>query len=79
MAGIVTAVPQTPLAHINLLAQRRGTPNVYVAGVMALDWLDDYEDWGTKAILLWTSRKSDLCGLWGTLSDWQLVNTIEHY
>lgn len=32
VAGIVTAVPQTPLAHLNLLAQSRGTPNAFVAG-----------------------------------------------
>ena len=29
--GLITTVPQTPLAHINLLAQNRGIPNVYVA------------------------------------------------
>ncbi|MBL8915078.1 MAG: hypothetical protein JNM17_30520 [Archangium sp.] len=33
-AGVVTAVPQTPLAHFNLLAKNRGIPNVYRAGVM---------------------------------------------
>lgn len=32
-SGVVTAVPQTPLAHFNLLARNRGTPNVYRAGV----------------------------------------------
>jgi hypothetical protein len=32
-AGVVTAVPQTPLAHFNLLARNRGIPNVYRAGV----------------------------------------------
>lgn len=33
-AGVVTAVPQTPLAHFNLLAKNRGIPNVYRAGVV---------------------------------------------
>lgn len=33
VAAIVTAIPQTPLAHIGLLARARGTPNLYVAGV----------------------------------------------
>jgi hypothetical protein len=33
-AGVVTAVPQTPLAHLNLLAKNRGIPNVYRGGVM---------------------------------------------
>ena len=32
VAAIVTNVPQTPLAHIGLLAKSRGTPNLYVAG-----------------------------------------------
>lgn len=32
-SGVVTAVPQTPLAHFNLLARNRGIPNVYRAGV----------------------------------------------
>lgn len=33
LAALVTAVPQTPLAHINLLARNRAIPNVHVAGV----------------------------------------------
>ncbi|MDB4928751.1 MAG: hypothetical protein JWM10_1235, partial [Myxococcaceae bacterium] len=37
-AGVITAVPQTPLAHVNLLARNRGIPNAYLAGV-----LDDAE------------------------------------
>ncbi len=37
-AGVITAVPQTPLAHINLLARNRGIPNAHIAGV-----LDDAE------------------------------------
>jgi hypothetical protein len=28
VAGIVTATPQTPLSHINVLSQQRGTPNM---------------------------------------------------
>jgi hypothetical protein len=32
-AALITAVPQTPLAHIALLAEARGIPNVYVAGI----------------------------------------------
>ncbi len=42
VAGIVTAVPQTALAHINLLAASRGTPNAYVAGIMQDGDLGDY-------------------------------------
>ncbi|MFO0559650.1 MAG: PEP/pyruvate-binding domain-containing protein [Polyangiales bacterium] len=33
-AGVVTAVPQTPLAHINLLARNRGIPNAHIAGAL---------------------------------------------
>jgi hypothetical protein len=32
-AGLITAIPQTPLAHINVLARNRGIPNAYVGGV----------------------------------------------
>lgn len=32
-AALLTAVPQTPLAHVALLAESRGIPNAYVAGV----------------------------------------------
>jgi hypothetical protein len=30
--GLITATPQTPLAHINLLARNRGIPNAYFGG-----------------------------------------------
>ncbi|MBI5514334.1 MAG: hypothetical protein HY909_11230 [Deltaproteobacteria bacterium] len=33
-AGVITAVPQTPLAHVNLLARNRGIPNVHIAGIL---------------------------------------------
>ena len=32
-AALITSVPQTPLAHISLLAESRGIPNLYVAGI----------------------------------------------
>jgi hypothetical protein len=32
-AGLITALPQTPLAHINILARNRGIPNAYMGGV----------------------------------------------
>lgn len=32
--GVLTAVPQTPLAHVNLLARNRGIPNAFLAGVL---------------------------------------------
>lgn len=45
--GVVTAVPQTPLAHFNLLARNRGIPNVYRAGLFEdaeLDTLAYYRE-----------------------------------
>ncbi len=33
VAAIITTVPQTPQAHLNLLAVARGTPNGYVQGI----------------------------------------------
>jgi len=33
-SGLITAIPQTPLAHINVLARNRGIPNAYIGGVM---------------------------------------------
>ncbi len=51
VAGIVTAVPQTPLAHLNLLAKARGTPNAFVAGVMDDMLLEDWS-WARRPVIL---------------------------
>ena len=32
VAGVITAEPQTPLSHVNVLAQNRGTPNMALRG-----------------------------------------------
>ncbi len=40
-AGVITSVPQTPLAHFNLLAKNRGIPNVYEGGVLENQELRD--------------------------------------
>ena len=39
-AALLTAVPQTPLAHVNLLARNRGIPNAYLGGILDDPWLD---------------------------------------
>lgn len=39
-AGLLTAVPQTPLAHVNLLARNRGIPNAYLGGLFDDPQLD---------------------------------------
>jgi hypothetical protein len=51
VAGIVTAVPQTPLAHLNLLAKARGTPNVHIGGIFSYAWLEEWMYWSTPVIL----------------------------
>jgi len=33
-SALISAKPQTPLAHINVLARNRGIPNLYVAGIL---------------------------------------------
>ncbi len=33
-AAILTATPQTPLAHVSILAQNRGIPSAYVGGIL---------------------------------------------
>ena len=35
VAGIITAEPQTPLSHVNVLSQNRGTPNMALLGALA--------------------------------------------
>lgn len=51
VAGIVTAVPQTPLAHLNLLAKSRGTPNAYVAGIESHPGVLEWDKWDAPVIL----------------------------
>ncbi len=41
-AGVVTSVPQTPLAHFNLLARNRGIPNAYQGGLLENQELEDF-------------------------------------
>jgi hypothetical protein len=51
VAAIVTAVPQTPLAHIGLLARSRGTPNVYLGGAAGSQQFKTWQDYG-KAVII---------------------------
>ncbi len=46
--AVISAVPQTPLAHINLLAQNRGIPNLYLGDALVhpeLQKLDASYSW----------------------------------
>jgi hypothetical protein len=52
VAAIITGVPQTPLAHIAVLAKARGTPNAYVAGASALPQLQDWA-YFMKNVAVW--------------------------
>ena len=51
-AGLLTAVPQTPLAHVNLLARNRGIPNAYVGGLYEDPHLDQLARVHTPVIVL---------------------------
>lgn len=50
-AGVITAVPQTPLAHINLLAKNRGIPNAYLGGAVNDPILLEYARLGTPVVV----------------------------
>jgi len=49
--AIISAVPQTALAHVNLLAKSRGTPNVYVGGILSWGQLAEWDWSGQKVIV----------------------------
>ncbi|MBI5607697.1 MAG: hypothetical protein HY902_02335 [Deltaproteobacteria bacterium] len=51
VAGILTAVPQTPQAHLNLLAAARGTHNAFVAGILDDKVLDLWSKEGARVVL----------------------------
>ncbi|MFO0747330.1 MAG: PEP/pyruvate-binding domain-containing protein [Myxococcota bacterium] len=48
--AMVSGVPETPLAHVNLLAKSRGTPNAYVAGIQSWGQLDNWSYTHTPVI-----------------------------
>jgi hypothetical protein len=50
-AGVITAVPQTPLAHFNLLARNRGIPNAYLGGLIENQELEDFARLRTPVVL----------------------------
>jgi hypothetical protein len=55
--GLLTAVPQTPLAHINLLARNRGIPNAHVAGLLEDPTIRQLER-GYAPVVLYTQAPS---------------------
>jgi hypothetical protein len=50
-AGLITATPQTPLAHVTLLAKNRGIPNVFVADAFSDPAIMTAVKDGGKAVL----------------------------
>lgn len=50
-AGVITSVPQTPLAHFNLLARNRGIPNAYQGGVTEDQALRDLARYRTPVVV----------------------------
>lgn len=51
VSGVISAVPQTPLSHINLLAKSRGTPNVYMADALVDSRLREWEVWRAPVVM----------------------------
>jgi len=49
--AIVSAIPQTPFAHVNLLAKSRGTPNVYIGGILQWGQLGIWAFQSTPVVL----------------------------
>ncbi|MBL8783534.1 MAG: hypothetical protein JNJ59_01430 [Deltaproteobacteria bacterium] len=49
--AIVSSVPQLPLAHVNLLAKSRGTPNAHVAGILSWGQLTEW-DWARTPVIM---------------------------
>jgi hypothetical protein len=71
VAGILTALPQTPQAHLNLLAAARGTPNAYSSGAFSDEILDGWNDvhravvWEVQAAALrWKVMTSEQWNAW---------------
>jgi hypothetical protein len=54
-AGVLTSVPQTALAHFNLLAKNRGIPNAYVGGVLGNQQFLDLARLRTPVVLRTTA------------------------
>jgi hypothetical protein len=54
--AIISAVPQTALAHVNLLAKARGTPNAHVAGILESAQI---RDWDYLSVPLIFEAKAD--------------------
>lgn len=52
-AALITAIPQTPLAHVALLAESRGIPNAYIAGVTADPRWDQW-----KRVRAWVAMRA---------------------
>lgn len=57
-AALITSVPQTPLAHIALLAHSRGIPNLHVDGIASDPQWDSWGRIGAKVALRATAPGS---------------------
>ncbi len=54
--AIISAVPQTALAHVNLLAKSRGTPNAHVGGILSWGQLVQW-DWNGQPVAVEVSAE----------------------
>ena len=75
VAAIVTAVPQTPLAHLNLLAKSRGTPNAFVAGAFSDPRIDEWARFHVPVALWATAEGVRWQQL--TLAEWQRYQELQ--
>ncbi|MCC6620778.1 MAG: hypothetical protein IT385_05965 [Deltaproteobacteria bacterium] len=66
--AIVSAVPQTALAHVNLLAKSRGTPNVYIGGILQWGQLANWDYYRTPIILEATGDETTGAVRWHPMS-----------
>ena len=70
--AIISAVPQTALAHVNLLAKSRGTPNAYVAGILTWPQLDLW-NWNNQVVIIEATEARGV--RWKAITDATQYNT----
>jgi len=70
--AIISAVPQTALAHVNLLAKSRGTPNVHIGGILQWGQLANWAYYRTPIVIEATGDEAN-----GAVR-WQPITTADY-
>lgn len=68
--GVITSIPQTPLAHLNLLARNRGVPNLYLSEVDSQPALAQLAS-SRAPVLFWTEAPDQWMLLPLTLNEYR--------